>query len=123
MWTRSFAREATVAALNAMDITSNTYLRLMVSGKADKEDLDALDERVGAAEMKLTEEAIVSTVTGSDQYKEDLAAIAATGSGPEFVVGTQTSYYRGVDRETQVLRRFTTDSRSPTGCLSHPGAT
>ena len=87
-----FAREATVAALNAMDITSNTYLKLMVSGKADKEDLDALDERVGAAEMKLTEEAIVSTVTGSDQYREDLAAIAATGSGPEFVVGTQTSY-------------------------------
>ncbi len=34
----------------------------------------------------------MSTVTGSDQYKEDLAAIAATGSGPEFVVGTQTSY-------------------------------
>ena len=87
-----FAREATVTALNAMDITSNTYLRLMVSGKADKEELDALNERVGAAEMKLTEEAIVSTVTGSDQYKEDLAAIAATGSGPEFVVGTQTSY-------------------------------
>ena len=87
-----FAREATVSALNALDITSNTYLKLMVSGKADKEDLDALDERVGAAEMKLTEEAIVSTVTGSDQYREDLAAIVATGSGPEFVVGTQTSY-------------------------------
>ena len=87
-----FAREATVAALNAMDITSNTYLKLMVSGKADKEELDALNERVSAAELKLTEDAIVSTVTGSDQYKEDLAAIAATGSGPEFVVGTQTSY-------------------------------
>ena len=42
--------------------------------------------------LKLTEDAIVSTVTGSDQYKEDLAAIAVTGSGPEFVVGTQTSY-------------------------------
>ena len=87
-----FAREATVSALNAMDITSNTYLKLMVSGKADKEDLDALNERVSAAELKLTEDAIVSTVTGSDQYKEDLAAIAVTGSGPEFVVGTQTSY-------------------------------
>ena len=87
-----FAREATVAALNAMDITSNTYLKLMVSGKADKEDLDALNERVSAAELKLTEDAIVSTVTGSDQYKEDLAAIAVTDSGPEFVVGTQTSY-------------------------------
>ena len=34
----------------------------------------------------------MSTVTGSEQYKEDLAAIAVTGSGPEFVVGTQTSY-------------------------------
>ena len=87
-----FAREATVAALNALDITSNTYLKLMVSSKADKDDLDALNERVSAAEMKLTEDAIVSTVTGSDQYMEDLAAIAATDSGPEFVVGTQTSY-------------------------------
>ena len=85
-------REATVAALNAMDITSNTYLKLMVSGKADKEDLDALNERVSAAELKLTEDAIVAAVTGSDRYKEDLAAIAASGSGPELVVGTQTSY-------------------------------
>ena len=87
-----FAREATVSALNAMDITSNTYLKLMVSGKADKEDLDALNERVSAAELKLTEDAIVAAVTGSEQYKEDLAAIAASGSGPELVVGTQTSY-------------------------------
>ena len=87
-----FAREATVTALNAMDITSNTYLKLMVSGKADKEALDALDERVGEAELKLTEDAIVAAVTGSDRYKEDLAAIAASGSGPELVVGTQTSY-------------------------------
>ena len=87
-----FAREATVSALNALDITSNTYLKLMVSGKADKEALDALDERVGEAELKLTEDAIVAAVTGSDRYKEDLAAIAASGSGPELVVGTQTSY-------------------------------
>ena len=86
-----FAREATIAALNAMDITGNEYLRLMVSGKADQEDLDALGERVDAAELKLTEDAIVSTVTGSDQYREDLAAIAAAG-GAEFVVGTQTTY-------------------------------
>ena len=98
-----FAREATVSALNAMDITSNTYLKLMVSGKADKEDLDALNERVSAAELKLTEDAIVSTVTGSDQYREDLAAITATGSGPEFVVGTQTSLYCGVDGKRQLF--------------------
>ena len=65
-----FAREATIAALNAMDITGNEYLRLMVSGKADQEDLDALGERVDAAELKLTEDAIVSTVTGSDQYEK-----------------------------------------------------
>ena len=86
-----FAREATVNAINAMDITSNTYLKLMVSGKADKGDVTALDERMGAAEMKLTPEAIVSTVTGSQQYKDDLAAISLTGSGPEFIVGTQTA--------------------------------
>lgn len=30
-----FAREATLNAINAMDITSNTYLKLMVAEKAD----------------------------------------------------------------------------------------
>ena len=72
-----FAREATINALNAMDITSNTYLRLMVAGKADKNDMDALGERVGAAELKLTEDAIVSTVRGSEQYRQDQADLLA----------------------------------------------
>lgn len=84
-----FAREATINALNAMDITSNTYLKLMVSGKADKTDVDALGERLSSAELKITEDAIVSTVTGSEQYQDDLASIAVTG-GPEFIIGTQT---------------------------------
>lgn len=86
-----FAREATINALNAMDITSNTYLKLMVSGKADQSAVDALGERMNAAELKITEDAIVSTVTGSQQYKDDLASISVTGGGPEFVVGTQTA--------------------------------
>ena len=72
-----FAREATINALNAMDITSNTYLRLMVAGKADKNDMDALGERVSAAELKLTEDAIVSTVRGSEQYRQDQADLLA----------------------------------------------
>ena len=72
-----FAREATINALNAMDITSNTYLRLMVAGKADKNDMDALGERVSAAELKLTEDAIVSTVRGSEQYQQDQADLLA----------------------------------------------
>ena len=46
-----FAREATINAINAMDITSNTYLKLMVSGKADQSAVDALDERMDAAEL------------------------------------------------------------------------
>ena len=72
-----FAREATINALNATDITSNTYLRLMVAGKADKNDMDALGERVSAAELKLTEDAIVSTVRGSEQYRQDQADLLA----------------------------------------------
>ena len=72
-----FAREATINALNATDITSNTYLRLMVAGKADKNDMDALGERVSAAELKLTEDAIVSTVRGSEQYQQDQADLLA----------------------------------------------
>jgi len=85
-----FAREATLNAINAMDITGNTYLKLMVSSKADQSAVDALDERVSAAELKITEDAIVSTVTNSAQYKEDLAAAHATGE-PEFIIGTQTA--------------------------------
>jgi len=86
-----FAREATLNAINAMDITGNTYLKLMVESKADKDELDALDERVSAAELKITEDAIVSTVTGSQQYKDDLASISVTGGGTEMIVGTQTT--------------------------------
>ena len=86
-----FAREATINAINAMDITSNTYLKLMVSGKADQSAVDALGERMDAAELKITEDAIVSTVTGSQQYKDDLASVSVTGGGTEMIVGTQTT--------------------------------
>lgn len=72
-----FAREATINALNAMDITSNTYLRLMVADKADKEDVDALGERLSAAELKITEDAIVQAVTGSEAYQQDQADLLA----------------------------------------------
>ena len=65
-----FAREATIAALNAADITSNEYLRLMVSSKADAFDVAALQTRVSQAELKITEDAIVSTVTGSETYRQ-----------------------------------------------------
>ncbi len=86
-----FAREATIQALNAMDITSNTYLRLMVDGKADKDSVDALGQRMSAAELKITEDAIVQTVAGSQQYQDDLAAASSTGAGSVFVIGTQTT--------------------------------
>ena len=65
-----FAREATLTALNAMDITGNTYLKLMVAGKAEQSALDALEERVSNAELKITADAIVSTVTGSETYMQ-----------------------------------------------------
>lgn len=86
-----FAREATITALNAMDITGNEYLKLMVTKKADQTSVDELGERVEAAELKLTEDAIISTVRGSKQYQEDLASARSAGGGPEFVVGTQTT--------------------------------
>ena len=87
-----FAREATITALNAMDITGNEYLRLMVAGKADQSDVDSLEDRVSAAELRITEDAIVSTVTGSSQYQEDIAAaMASSGGGTEMIVGTQTT--------------------------------
>ncbi len=66
-----FAREATIAALNAADITGNEYLRLMVASKADASDVLSLIERISAAELKITDDSIVSTVTGSQTYKQD----------------------------------------------------
>ena len=86
-----FAREATLNAINAMDITSNTYLKLMVAEKADQSEVDALGERMDAAELKITPDAIVSTVTGSQQYQDDLASVSVSGSGIEMIVGTQTA--------------------------------
>ena len=65
-----FAREATITALNAADITGNEYLRLMVAGKADTADVDALGQRMSAAELKITDSAIVSTVTSSSAYRQ-----------------------------------------------------
>jgi hypothetical protein len=65
-----FAREATIAALNAADITGNEYLRLMVAGKADATDVNALTERLSQAELKITDSAIVSTVTSSTTYQQ-----------------------------------------------------
>ena len=72
-----FAREATIHALNAMDITGNETLRLMVSGKADQSSVDALSERISAAELKITEDSIVSTVTGSTSYQADRQQVYA----------------------------------------------
>ena len=72
-----FARQATINAINAMDITSNTYLRLMVEKKADQEDVEALGERVTSAELKITPQAIVSTVTGSAVYQQDMSDLLA----------------------------------------------
>jgi hypothetical protein len=88
-----FAREATIAALNAADITGNEYLRLMVAGKADAGDVGELAERVSQAELKITDTAIVSTVTSSDAYQQAQQQIytdmdALLGYRVEIVAGT-----------------------------------
>lgn len=88
-----FARQATINAINAMDITSNTYLRLMVAGKAEQADVEALEERVSTAELKITPGAIVSTVTSSETYRQAQQKIyadmdALLGYRLEVVAGT-----------------------------------
>ena len=88
-----FAREATIAALNAADITGNTYLRLMVAGKADADDVNALTERLSQAELKITDSAIVSTVTSSTAYQQAQQQIysdmdALLGFRVEIMAGT-----------------------------------
>ncbi len=92
-----FAREATVAALNAMDITSNTYLKLMVSGKADKEDLDALGQRMTSAEQKITPQAITATVAASASFIHEKyeGRNYCLGSGGEFAFLSNRYYEDG----------------------------
>lgn len=60
-----FAREATIAQLNAMDISGNQYLRLYVEGE-----IDPITQRLSKAELRLTDDSIISTVTSSDTYKQ-----------------------------------------------------
>ena len=92
-----FAREATVAALNAMDITSNTYLKLMVSGKADKEELDALGQRMASAEQKITPQAITATVAASASFVHEKyeGRNYCLGSGGEFAFLSNRYYEDG----------------------------
>ncbi len=92
-----FAREATVAALSAMDITSNTYLKLMVSGKADKEELDALGQRMASAEQKITPQAITATVAASASFIHEKyeGRNYCLGSGGEFAFLSNRYYEDG----------------------------
>ena len=70
-----FARQATINILNTMDISGNEYLRLMVDSKADAADVDALTQRISNAELKITDDAIVSTVTSSQTYQQTQSQI------------------------------------------------
>jgi len=81
--TELFANEATIDALNAVDIRGNGSLRLLVDGKADDDDVQALETRVSQAEQKITSDAIVSTVRSSTSYKADIAAAKAAADGIE----------------------------------------
>ena len=92
-----FAREATVAALSAMDITSNTYLKLMVSGKADQEELDALGQRMTSAEQKITPQAITATVAASASFVHEKyeGRNYCLGSGGEFAFLSNRYYEDG----------------------------
>ena len=55
------------------------------------EDLNAVAERVSAAELKITDSAIVSTVRSSTQYQSDLNAKANSSSLGSYVLKTEFS--------------------------------
>ena len=116
-----FARQATIDALNATDITSNTYLRLMVSGKADQADVDGLTERMDEAELKITEDAIVSTVTGSPKYQRDREEILEKLNSGQITASNTAPENPTVDRlwldtsdEPNMLKRW--DGKSWVEC-------
>lgn len=60
-----FARDAVITAINTMDISSNTSLRLYVEGE-----LDPITQRLSNAEIRLTDDSIITTVTSSGTYKQ-----------------------------------------------------
>ena len=62
-----FAREATINAINAMDIRGNEYLKLYVEDKA----------KALRSELTVTDDRIVSTVRTSTAYKQDREKIYA----------------------------------------------
>ena len=86
----------------------------MVADKADQNNVDEFSGRMDAVELKITEGVIVSTVTGSQQYQNDLAAAASSGGGAKLIIDTQIAS-TAAGRALPGFPSSGTVSRSPIG--------
>lgn len=67
-----FVRDAAIAALNALDIRGNQFLKLYVESKADADTVTGLLNRMNAAEERISQDAIVQQVTSSKAYQGEM---------------------------------------------------
>lgn len=67
-----FVRDAAIAALNALDIRGNQFLKLYVESKADANTVTGLLNRMNAAEERISQDAIVQQVTSSKAYQGEM---------------------------------------------------
>jgi len=79
-----------------------------LSGKADASDMAALQTRVSQAELKITEDAIVSTVTSNETYRQAQQKIY---SGMDTLLGYRLEIVAGTVFLTETVRSTTLTAR------------
>lgn len=85
------ALETATGAAGTAGEARNTADAAKAAADANDEEISTLTERVSSAELKLQSDAIVSTVTSSEKYQNDLEALRVSASGSELIIGTQTA--------------------------------
>ena len=80
----------------------------MVAGKADADDVNALTQRLSQAELKITDSAIVSTVTSSTAYQQAQQQIY---SDMDVLLGYRIEIMAGTVFLTENVRSTTLTSR------------
>lgn len=68
------ALDAAAGAVNTADAAQSSANAAQAAANKNGEEISTLTERVSSAELKLQADAIVSTVTSSEKYQNDLDA-------------------------------------------------
>lgn len=88
-----FVRQATLSALNGLDIRGNPFLRLYAEEKADADDVAGLMTRMRAAEERISQDAIVQQVISSQAYQGEIGNLRSNLSA---VSDSLSSLHQGI---------------------------